>query len=99
MQLRFFWYVLFSHCSNFLIKKLIYKYSVFSSILRLNMLARGAKLISFTSLHSNSLSPSITVTTVLQACLYSMRCPDVLSSVAGCGNPPLSKAGQLVQQC
>ena len=41
----------------------------------------------------------MTVTTVLQAGLYSMKCPDVLRSVAGCGNPPLSKAGQLVLQC
>ena len=45
------------------------------------------------------MTPSMTVITVLQAGLYSMGCPDVLRSVDGCGNPHLSKAGQLVQQC
>ena len=34
----------------------------------------------------------MTVTTVLQAGLHSMGCPDVLRSVAGFGNPPMSKA-------
>ena len=61
--------------------------------------ADGAKLISFTSHYLNSLSPSITVTTVLKAGLYTMGCLDVLRSAAGCSNRPLSKAGQLVQQC
>ena len=63
------------------------------------MRARDAELISFTSLYSNSLSQSLTVTTVFQAGLYSMGCPNILRSVVGCGNSPLSKAGQLVQQC
>ena len=63
------------------------------------MLACGTRLISITSLYLNSLSPSLTVTTVLKAGLYSMGCPDVQRSMAGCGNPPFSKAVQLVQQC
>ena len=41
----------------------------------------------------------MTVTNVLQAGFYIMGCPDVLRSVAGCGKPPVSKVGQLVQQC
>ena len=49
-----------------------------------------------TSLHSNSLNPTMTVTTPLQGDLYSMGCPDVLSSVAGCVTRPLSKAGPAV---
>ena len=28
-----------------------------------------------------------------------MECPDILISLAGCVTLPLSKAGQLVQQC
>ena len=40
----------------------------------------------------------MTVTTLLQGGLYSMRCLEVLSSVAGCFTLPLFKAGQLVQQ-
>ena len=41
----------------------------------------------------------MTVTTPLQGGLNSMGCPDVVSSVAGCVTQPLSRAGQLVQQC
>ena len=52
----------------------------------------------FTSLYSNSLNATMTVTTVLQGGLYSMRGPDVLRTVDGSGNPPLSLVGQLVQQ-
>ena len=52
----------------------------------------------FTTLHSNSPNPTVTVTTLLHGGLYSIRCPDVLSSVAGCVTMHLSKAGQLVQQ-
>ena len=52
-----------------------------------------------TTLHSNSLNPTMTVTTLLQGGLYSMGCLDILSSVAGCVSLPLSKAGHLVQQC
>ena len=74
------------------------EYKLLSTILRLYTRAHGAKLISYNSLVSNTLSQSMTMTTVLQAGLYIMGCPDVLRSVAGCGNPPLSKAGQLVQQ-
>ena len=40
----------------------------------------------------------MTITTVLQGGLHSRGCPDVLKSVDGCGNHPLSKAGRLVQQ-
>ena len=53
----------------------------------------------FTTLHSNSLNLTMTVTIPLQGGLNSMGCPDVLSSVGGCVTPPLSRAGQLVQQC
>ena len=51
----------------------------------------------FTSLHLNSLNSTLTVTTLLQGDLYSMRCLDVLSSVPGWFTLPLLKAGQLVQ--
>ena len=40
----------------------------------------------------------MTVIILLQGGIYSMRCPDVLSSVAGCFTLPLSKACQLVLQ-
>ena len=52
----------------------------------------------FTTLYSNTLNSNISVTTVLKGGLYSMRCLEVLSSVVGCFNLPLSKSGQLVQQ-
>ena len=52
-----------------------------------------------TTLDSNSLNPTMAVTTLLQGGLYSMGCLDILSSVAGCVSPPLSKAGHLLQQC
>ena len=50
-------------------------------------------------LHSNSLNPTMAVTTLLQRGLYSIGCLDILSSVAGYVSLPLSKAGHLVQQC
>ena len=50
-----------------------------------------------TSLYSNSLNSTLTVTTILQEGLYSMSCLDVLSSVAGWCTLPLFKAGQLVR--
>ena len=74
------------------------EYKFLSTILRLYTRAHGAKLISYNSLVSNTLSQSMTMTTVLQAGLYIMGFPDVLRSVAGFGNSPLSKADQLVQQ-
>ena len=45
-----------------------------------------------------SLNLNITVTTLLQGGLYSMRCLDVQSRVAGCFTIPLFKACQLDQQ-
>ena len=52
-----------------------------------------------TTLHSNSLNPTMAVTTLLPGGLYSIGCLDILSSVAGCFSLPLSQAGHLVQQC
>ena len=52
----------------------------------------------FTSLYSNSLNATMTVTTVLKGGLYSMVGPDVLRTVDGSGNQSLSIVGQLVQQ-
>ena len=51
-----------------------------------------------TTPHSNSQNSTVTVTTLLQEGLHSMRCLDVLSSMAGCFTLPLFKAGQVVQQ-
>ena len=66
----------------------------------LNMHGRTAPgYFLLTTLHSNSLNPTLTVTTLLQGGLYSLWCLDILSSVAGCVSLPLSKAGHLVQQC
>ena len=48
------------------------------------------ELIWFTTFDSNSLNPTMTVTTLLQGGPYSMECLDVLSSVAGCFSLPLS---------
>ena len=40
----------------------------------------------------------MTIGTILQVGLYSMRCLGILNSVACCFTLPLSKAGQLIQQ-
>ena len=77
-----------SYRSDFLLKKLNWKLSVFPPIPKWIALAAGYFLL--TSLQSITLSQTMWVTSLLRGGPYSMECQEVLSSVAGCFTLPLS---------